>query len=63
MHWFKSIMITVFLLEFILVSLVTLMMVPIYFIEGRIAMFIWIALVILLSVWGYFKAEELMKVK
>jgi len=63
MHWFKSIIITVFLLEFILVSLVTLMMVPIYFIEGRIAMFIWIALVILLSVWGYFKTEELMKVK
>jgi len=63
MHWFKSIMITVFLLEFILVSLVTLMMIPIYFIEGRIAMFIWIALIILLSVWGYFKVEELMKVK
>jgi len=63
MHWFKRIMITVFLLEFILVSFFTMMMIPITHIEGRIAMFIWVALIILFSVWGYFKAEELMKVK
>ena len=63
MHWFKSIMITVFLIEFLLVSFFTTMMIPISRIEGRIAMFIWVACIILFSVWGYFKAEELMKVK
>jgi len=56
-------MITVFLIEFLLVSFFTTMMIPISRIEGRIAMFIWVACIILFSVWGYFKAEELMKVK
>ena len=59
MNWPRWILITFLFIEFIGVSFLTTMMIPLRMIEGRIMMFVWVSLVIIFAVWCLLRGEKI----